>query len=297
MNLAQVDHSIQFTLNGILKVILYNKIIFTITSIVSLVIIFGLFLMITPIYEGSTLMIVGQINFGQRSESIRSNPESNTSLARIAESEEVVSHAIDNIGIVNFSEISTQPSMSIFQRLRGLLYNQTNENKIAVSAIQAALPMIKSNLNVRPEPNTDIIRIAFKNKSPQLAAKFSNAVAQAFLDRQLALFSTPGAVEFFFRQKQRFDAEFQQASDELEKFATSTATYSADDQRQLLLKRMNDLSAALALTRTSISEKSGQRQALSDELKRLSPVARSNYVSSLVNALSDPLQQIGCRFQ
>ena len=148
------------------------------------------------------------------------------------------------------------------------------------------MPRIKSRLNVRTEPNSDIIRIAFRDPDPIVAAKFANAVAQAFLDRQIDLYRRQGAADFFQRERQRFDAELKQASDALEKFSVRTGVYSVDEQRQLLLNRQTDLASALALTRGTIAEKSGERQALAEQLRKLAPVAQSPFVSSVVNSLS-----------
>ncbi|MGY0575818.1 hypothetical protein ACTGJ9_036255 [Bradyrhizobium sp. RDM12] len=119
-----------------------------------------------------------------------------------------------------------------------------------------------------------------------MAAQLANAIAQSFVDRQIDIFSRPGAAEFFLRQKERFEDDFKMASERFEQFARTTQTYSADDQRELLLKRLNDLSLAVAHTRSSISEKTAQRQALANTLRSLAPVARSPYVSSLVDSLS-----------
>lgn len=111
-------------------------------------------------------------------------------------------------------------------------------------------------------------------------------MAQAFVDRQIDLFSRPGAAEFFQRQKKRFEEELERASDKLARFSSSSGTYSVEDQRELLLKRLNDLSLSLAVTRGAVSEKIGQRDALASQLKRLAPVTRSAYVTSLVESIS-----------
>ena len=120
-----------------------------------------------------------------------------------------------------------------------------------------------------------------------MASAFANALAQAFIDRQIALFARPGAADFFQRQKLRFDEELKSSAVELERFSRVSGVFAAEDQRQLLLKRLNDLSQALAFTRSSVSEKLGQRQALAAQLRKLAPVARSSYVSSLVDSLTD----------
>ena len=62
---------------------------------------------------------------------------------------------------------------------------------------------------------------------------------------------------------------------------------SIDDERQLLLGRASDTSAALATTRGSIAEKTGQKETLAAQLRMLKPVTQSPFVSSLVTTLGN----------
>ena len=61
--------------------------------------------------------------------------------------------------------------------------------------------------------------------------------------------------------------------------------FSAQEQRELLLKRRDALALSVASTRGLVAQKTAERQALADELRKLIPVARSPYVSSLVESL------------
>ena len=118
-----------------------------------------------------------------------------------------------------------------------------------------------------------------------VAARIANAVGQAFADRQLALSSQPGAAEFFRQQKARFEEEHRVTAAALERFATESKIYAVDEQRDLLLRRLSDLEAKISMSRSELFEKQGQRQALAEALRKLAPVARSPFVSSLVDAL------------
>jgi len=284
MAVAELDRSLEKAVKRLILAVWRTKILFLLTSSI----VFGLILLSTlaiqPLYEGSTLLIGGQVNLEQLPNGTRRPAESSGSLSRIAESEEVVSAAIQKVGLQTLVQNLDPNTTSLFARLRGMVFPAAGPRQ-ELSPIDAFLPQIKMGLSVRAELTSDTIRIAFRHRDPAVAAAMANAVAQAFIDRQIALYSRPGAADFFQRQKGRFDDEFKRASDSLEKFSIATATYSANEQRQLLLKRLNDLALALAITRGSVSEKAGQRQALAEQLRRLAPVARSTYVSSLVEFL------------
>lgn len=287
MDVAELDRSLEKGIRTLLLAIWQHKLLFVVTGAVVFTGVVLVALYIRPVYEGSTLLIAGQAGLQQSApEGARRPADTAVALARVAESEEVIAEAIEKVGLQSLVQDIVPNQVSISDRLRKLVFPSVVLPKIELSPIEAYLPGIKLALSVKGELNSDIIRIAFRNRDPVVAADFANAVAQTFVDRLLALQSRPGAADFFRRQRERFENDIKQASDELEKFSVSTGVYAAGDQRQLLLKRLNDLSTASALTRGSISDKTGQRQSLADQLRKLAPVARSPYVSALVDTLA-----------
>ena len=286
MDVSELDRSLEKGIRLLLLVVWRYKIRFVLTAVLvfSCVVVAALY--IRPVYEGSTLLIAGQAGLQQTPEGTRKPAETALALARIADSEDVVAEAIEKFGLQSLVQDVAPNRVSISDRLRKLVFPSIVLPKADLPLVDSYLPGIKLALSVKGEPNSDIIRIAFRNRDPAIAANFANAIAETFVERQLALQSKPGAAEFFRRQRERFDDEIKRAADELNTFSAVTGIYAVEDQRQLLLKRLNDLATASALTRGSISDKAGQRQSLADELRKLAPVARSPYVSALVEALS-----------
>lgn len=287
MDVAELDRSLEKGIRTLLLAVWRHKILFVVTGAIVFTGVVLVALYIRPVYEGSTLLIAGQAGLQQPApEGARRPADTAVALARVAESEEVVAEAIEKVGLQSLVQDIIPNQASISDRLRKLVFPSIILPKFELSLIETYLPGIKLALSVKGELNSDIIRIAFRNRDPIVAANFANAVAQTFVDRQLMLQSRPGAADFFRHQRERFEDDIKYASDELEKFSISTGIYAAQDQRQLLLRRLNDLSTASALTRASISDKAGQRQSLADQLRKLAPVARSPYVSALVDTLA-----------
>lgn len=285
MDMRTVDRSIERNAIAILRVIWRQRVAFIVTSSTLFFVTFVAFLLMEPVYEGSTLLIVGQTNLHQPADGAQRGAEFNASLARIAQSDEVIRRAAEQVGIDRVIANPDSAPTSLLLTIRSRL-GLGAAAKTDAAPSEYWLPRLMKQINVRAEPNSDIIRIAVKHRDADVAAQLANAIAQAFVDRQIDIFSRPGAAEFFLRQKERFEDDFQKASERFEQFARSTQTYSADDQRELLLKRLNDLSLSVAHTRSSIAGKTAQRQALANQLRSLAPVARSPYVSSLVDSLS-----------
>ncbi len=285
MDVAELDRSLERGIKNLLLKVWHYKFTFVLTTIVVSALILAVVLSLQPVYEGSTLLMGGQLSLEKLPDPTRKPVETSSALSRIAESEEVVSKAIEAVGLPALVQNMRPNTSSIFERLRHVLLRSAMQVPRSFTPLEAYLPKIKQALTVRGEQDSDIIRIAFRNRDPVIAAEFANAVAQAFVDRQLALYSRPGASDFFAHQSQHFDDEVKRASEELEKFSVEGGIYSVDDQRKLLLGRLSDLSAALAHTRETLTDKAGQRETLAEQLRKLAPVARSPYVSSLVDAL------------
>lgn len=286
MDLAELDRSVEGFARGVLTTIWRHKIVFVLVSGTAFALAMLALLAVRPTYEGSTLLIAGQTGLEQQAaEGERPPPVNPAALARIAESEEVVGAAVEKVGLDRLMAGTTVNTTSLFARLRRRVFPDLAEPDPVAPPLEAALPRIKLALFVRSETNSDVIRIAFRHRDPAVAAQFANAVAQAFVDRQTALYTRAGAAEFFSRQQLRFQDEAKEAADALGQFAARTSIYDADEQKKLLLKRLNDVEAALAVTRGTIAQKVGERAILADELRKLAPVSRSQYVSGLVDTL------------
>ena len=286
MDMIDIDRSLETASKAMLVRVWRHKIVFVLIAVlVGAPALLGL-LLVRPTYEGTTLLVSGQASLAQGPEQPRNPTVTPEALSRIAESEEVVSAAIQKVGLDKVAAGPPGHPESIFQRIRHTLFPSRVPPSRALSPLEAELPRIKLGLTVHTETNSEVIRISYRNRDPIVAADFANAVAQAFVDRQILLYSRPGAVDFFLREQRRFEDLARAEADRLQQFETKTGFYSAADQKQLWLKRLNDLDAAQALTNGLITQKTAEQVALAESLHKLAPVARSPYVSALVDNLS-----------
>jgi uncharacterized protein involved in exopolysaccharide biosynthesis len=250
-----------------------------------IVLVFIAYSLITPTFEASTLLVVGQNALDRSPEVLGDASETSTSMVPIVGSEEVIRQAVEKVGLteligpIDNLTFRTRPVIGQF------LSVFTTASRRDITALDRAVPALSNALEVKHELHSRIIRISFRHKDPVTAAKFVDAVAQSFIDRQLILFGRPGAADFFQGQKVRFDEDIKRASEELQSFVTANRIYSISDERQLLLRRTSDSSGALATTRGSIADKVGQKETLTAQLRLLKPVTQSPFVSSLVTAL------------
>lgn len=263
-----------------------NRIIVGASVVAGLFLFTAAYLFTTPVYEASTSLIVGQ-NATEGSEGAAKRPlDLVNSQARIAESDEVIRAAINKVGFDDLGISQSPGSAGLGGLLRQVFSSAHEGDAYKVSTLDVAAARIGRSLSVRTEPNSDVIKIVFRHTDPVVAAKFANAMADAFIERQLSLLDRPGAANFFRVQADRFDEEVERRSAALEAFMKKEATFSVEDQRGLLMKRASELQAAVTGTRSSLAEKQGQKAALVSQLKLLKPVTQSSYVSGLVDNLA-----------
>lgn len=248
-------------------------------------------------YNAEALLLVGNGVKDSESRSVvdsRSivDPTGINSLARLAETDDVVRKAANKVGLQRlFPKLDRMipddgPLISILREpaaklgLEHLLpaHHTRRNDDILIS-------MLRRSMSVQPEGKTDLLKISFPHRDPVIAAEFVNALADALVAKQVELLNVPGAFQFFDVQRKQLQEEVQKAASRLESFSAAVSIYSINDQRTLLLNRADQLAQSLSSTQGSIVELQGRKGALTDQLLRLKPVTQSQYVSGLVSSL------------
>ena len=260
--------------------------------------------LISPSFDASATLVVGT-GRADRSTDSTQLARTNASLARIAESEEVIRAAVQKVGLDQLVEKPSDEAparfgvaallhavmekLENFETIRPWLENfqaSSQTSAAPITPLDRAIPVVSHALKVKAEANSDVIHISFQHKNSVVAAAFANAVAEAFIDRQLQLYNLDGAAAFYDRQATLFADKVKRASDEIHSFAQANAAYSIEDQKLLLLKRASELSTTLFTTRAAIADKGAQADALALQLHKLKPVTQSRFVSNVVDELA-----------
>ncbi|MFB9266912.1 GumC family protein [Bradyrhizobium erythrophlei] len=265
-------------------------------------------------YNAEALLLVGNGVKDSESRSVvdsRSivDPTGINSLARLAETNDVVREAAKKVGLQRlFPDLDRmQPNGGRLREaaaelgLERLLSADQISNLREAAAklgLERLLPahqtrrkddilisMLRRSMSAQAEGKTDLLKISFPHRDPVIAAEFVNALADALVAKQVELLNVPGAFQFFDVQRKQLQEEVQKAATRLESFSAEVSIYSINDQRTLLLHRADQLTQSLSSTQGSIVELQGQKEALTEQLLRLKPVTQSQYVSGLVSSL------------
>ncbi|MEK9284623.1 MULTISPECIES: hypothetical protein [unclassified Bradyrhizobium] len=262
-------------------------------------------------YNAEALLLVGNGVKDSESRSVvdsRSivDPTGINSLARLAETDDVVREAANKVGLQRLfpdldrmhsndgtliaelgvkrwfsaDQISTLRETAAKLGLERLLPAHENRRKDDI-----LISMLRRSMSAQAEGKTDLLKISFPHRDPVIAAEFVNALADALVAKQVELLNVPGAFQFFVVQRKQLQEEVQKAASRLENFSAAVSIYSIHDQRTLLLNRADQLNQSLSSTQGSIVELQGRKEALTEQLLRLKPVTQSQYVSGIVSSL------------
>jgi uncharacterized protein involved in exopolysaccharide biosynthesis len=281
MDMMSLDRSIESAVRSSVGTVWKQRVTFVLVTSLALMTSVVAVLSLGPVYEGTTLLLTGQPVPETSREAATPPGNSAVALTQIAQSSEVLRAALAAVAAAGYQPRGT----SLIDQARASLLGLGPASKHSPSPTTTAVEGLRARLRVRSEINSNVLQISFRDPDPVVAARVANAIGKAFADRQLELSSQPGAAEFFRQQQTRFEQERYEAAAALERFAAESRIYAVEEQRDLLLRRLSELEAKISASRGDLLEKQGQRQMLAEALRKLAPVARSPFVSSLVDAL------------
>ena len=120
-------------------------------------------------------------------------------------------------------------------------------------SVSRAVQRLASQLQVEPVKKTDLIRVSYESSDPERSAKVLATLANLYLEKHVAVYRAPGAVDFFQRETERYRTELAAAEERLKEFDRTEGVVAPELERQILIK-LADFDATLRSTQVSISE-------------------------------------------
>jgi len=119
-----------------------------------------------------------------------------------------------------------------------------------------AVRSLRGNLTVQPLKRTTLIRVTYRSRDPQLAARTLEQLATLYLEKHLALRRPEGAHRFFADQASRLQQELHAAEARLREFSEREEVVSAAAEKDSTLQKLSEFEADLQQTNALIYEAS-----------------------------------------
>jgi uncharacterized protein involved in exopolysaccharide biosynthesis len=143
---------------------------------------------------------------------------------------------------------------NLAEQPRDALANQKPESATQTSPAQKAVLKLANNLEVEVIKKSNVIKVGYKNRDPQVAASVLNSLVGLFLDRQRVVYKNPVISASFEEQSLLLKNQLTGSERRLEDFRKIHDLSSLEEQRNLLFEEHSKLHTDLDQTESQIVE-------------------------------------------
>jgi uncharacterized protein involved in exopolysaccharide biosynthesis len=151
-----------------------------------------------------------------------------------------------------------------------------------LSPRDAQVKMVRQNLSVEAVGDANVILVSFSSIRPELCARVTNAITEAYFEHHIKVHKRPRAHEFFKDQRDMYRGVLLEQEEGLRQFKEQSSISSIEIQRSLLLDNISELALAEKSLQKEIAGNEKRVRWLQGEISR-----RTNYKD--VNSISPVL--------
>lgn len=151
---------------------------------------------------------------------------------------------------------------------------------------------LQRDLDVRPARESNVINITYKGRDAEQSAAIANAIAQAYLDTNLALKTEPARIyaEWFDDQAKGARDKLEAAQARLSNYAQKAGIVTSDERLDYETSRLGDISAQLTQVQGQTTDSQTKRGAGADTVAEVMQ-------SPLINGLKADIGRLEARVQ
>jgi uncharacterized protein involved in exopolysaccharide biosynthesis len=150
-----------------------------------------------------------------------------------------------------------------------LRWLRPNEDQAARE--EHAARRLAKRLKVESIKKTNLIAVSYDASDPRLAARVLQSLSTAYLEKHTEVHRPAGQLRFFDQQMDESQQQLEEAQKKLLDFTKSHNVVAAGQQRDLILRRLDDVEASYKKTQVELTEAEHRSQELDKELAELPP--------------------------
>lgn len=149
------------------------------------------------------------------------------------------------------------------------------------------------NLYVGAEKDSNIIKISYSTKSPEMAQKVVSELIDLSLEKHIAAHRTPGSYEFFVEQTAHLKDKLNASEDKLKALKNKVGITSIEQQQTILLERLRLLEVEKDTTESTLASSTAKVQSLEEAIAQIPETMvleeTTGYPSSGADAMREEL--------
>ena len=139
------------------------------------------------------------------------------------------------------------------------------------AAVERAVRDLQKDLKVAPVLKANMLKATYSSSDPKEAAAVLQSLADLYLNEHLRVHSPSGTFQFFDRQVQDYEKRLRELHARLSEFHGQRDIVLLGQQKDLNLRKMIDLEAAIKETEAGSRENDQKIRTLTIQLERLKP--------------------------
>jgi uncharacterized protein involved in exopolysaccharide biosynthesis len=176
-------------------------------------------------------------------------------------------------------------------RLDWLRGNMTPDRKIA-----RATERLGKDLKVETVKKSDLIEVNYTSPDPQTAAQVLRVLADAYMQKHVAVHSPPGQFEFFAQETDRYQKDLTDAEAQLKQFSEQQDGVAPQYSRDITLQKLSEFRASLQQTRQEIAGTGERIKTLEKQAgitpERITTATRQSDDAQVLMSLKSTLNQL-----
>jgi uncharacterized protein involved in exopolysaccharide biosynthesis len=154
-----------------------------------------------------------------------------------------------------------------------------------------AIRRLGKDLDVAAGKKSNIIHLAYRARSPEVAQKVLTTLIDSFQDEYIRLNRQSGAMEFFVKQAERSQSELTKKEAELRDLKTAAGVVVLLDQQQVVVKRLGHIQDQLLEAETARAVAQRRVETFRQELEGLSETRQASSTTGLGNEAADRMRE------
>jgi uncharacterized protein involved in exopolysaccharide biosynthesis/Mrp family chromosome partitioning ATPase len=135
-----------------------------------------------------------------------------------------------------------------------------------LSEREQVLLKVYKNIYVGSDKDSNIIKVAYTAKSPQMAQQVVSKLIQLSLEKHIAAYRTPGSYEFFVEQTEHLKNKLKASEEKLKTLKNKIGVTSIEQQQTILLDRIRLLEVEKGTTESALASSVAKVQSLEEAI-------------------------------
>lgn len=132
--------------------------------------------------------------------------------------------------------------------------------------VSQAVSDLEDKLDVEPIKKTNLIQITYDSRDPQQAAHVLNMLGNLYLEKTVAVHSSPGAFAFFQSESKQYDQELRNAETQLTDFDRDKGVADPELEKQVTIQKLAEFQANFGETQVAIKEAENRARTVEEQL-------------------------------